>query len=52
MARLGFVVSQIKEIEAARVARRSGWERSGNQDRNPVSRHCMIVVARLSRKRN
>ena len=21
------------------VARRSGWERSGNQDRNPVSRH-------------
>ena len=36
----------------AAVARRSGWERSGNQDRNPVSRHCMIVVARLSRKRN
>ena len=24
---------------ALTVARRSGWERSGNQDRNPVSRH-------------
>ena len=28
-----------RSLQRKLVARRSGWERSGNQDKNPVSRH-------------
>jgi hypothetical protein len=35
----GEAQEEADRIMAALVARRSGWERSGNQDGNPVSRH-------------